>query len=197
MAVIEETIEVHVPLHAAYDQWARFEEFPRFMEGVEEVEQINETTLEWRATDAGSERRWRARIVEQVPDQRITWVVSGGARNDGSVSFGSVGPDSTRVSLLVDVDPLSDVGALGASMGSGDAVGSVRTRVRGDLERFRDLVEARDPAARDRHVAASSDGDTRVAAGGTASPDPGWPGVAGQNVASAESADESEDHGPA
>lgn len=137
MAVIDQSIDVKVPLHTAYNQWSQFEDFPRFMEGIEQVHQLNETTLEWRAKVAGVEKSWRARIVEQVPDQRITWVSTGGARNDGTVSFTSLGPDMTRVNLLLEVEPE------GPAAQAGTALGVVRNRVTGDLERFRDFIEAR------------------------------------------------------
>jgi len=139
MAVIEETVDVKVPLHVAYDQWTQFEDFPRFMEGVEQVEQLTETTLEWRARIAGVEKRWRTRIVEQVPDQRITWVSVEGARTNSTVSFSSLGGDTTRVSLLIDVEPEGPVANIGA------ALGLVRGRSRGDLERFSDFIQGRGP----------------------------------------------------
>jgi uncharacterized membrane protein len=137
MAVIDQTVDVHVPLHTAYDQWTQFEDFPRFMEGVEQVHQLDDTTLEWRARIAGAERSWRARIVEQVPDQRITWIATGGARNDGTVSFSSLGANTTRVNLLMDVEPEGPVET------AGSALGLVRMRIKGDLERFRDFIEER------------------------------------------------------
>ncbi len=137
MAVIDQTIDVKVPLHTAYNQWTQFEDFPRFMEGIEQVHQLNETTLEWRAKVAGVEKSWRARIVEQVPDQRITWVSTGGARNDGTVSFTSLAPDMTRVNLLLEVEPE------GPAQQAGTALGVLRNQVTGDLERFRDFIEAR------------------------------------------------------
>jgi uncharacterized membrane protein len=34
---ITESVDVGVPVRAAYDQWTQFGAFPRFMEGVEEV----------------------------------------------------------------------------------------------------------------------------------------------------------------
>ena len=137
MAVIDQSIDVNVPLHTAYDQWTQFEDFPRFMEGVEQVHQLDDTTLEWRAKIAGVEKVWRARILEQVPDRRVTWTSIDGARNDGTVSFSSLDAASTRVNLLLEVEPET------ALEKAGTALGVVRARVRGDLERFRDFVEAR------------------------------------------------------
>ena len=94
MAIIQETVDVNVPVRTAYDQWTQFEDFPRFMENVEQVHQIDPTTLDWRASVAGVEKKWRARITDQVPDRRIAWESTSGARNDGTVTFdrGGRGP---------------------------------------------------------------------------------------------------------
>ena len=73
MSEIIETIDVDVPVRTAYDQWTQFESFPMFMEGVERVEQLDDTTLRWTAEIAGQKRSWKAKITEQTPDQRIAW----------------------------------------------------------------------------------------------------------------------------
>ncbi len=160
MAVIDQTIDVKVPPHTAYNQWTQFEDFPRFMEGVEQVHQLNETTLEWRAKVAGVEKSWRARIVEQVPDQRITWVSTGGVRNDGTVSFSSLGPEQTRVNLLLEVEPE------GPAEQAGTALGVLRNRVKGDLERFRDFIEARGTESGAWRGEVRSGSETSSSAGG-------------------------------
>ncbi len=54
MATIEQSIEVEAPLKTVYNQWTQFEEFPRFMEGVEEVEQLDDTHLRRVAAFGGS-----------------------------------------------------------------------------------------------------------------------------------------------
>lgn len=137
MAIIQETIDVRVPVRSAYDQWTQFEDFPRFMENVERVQQLDATTLEWRASIAGIEKRWQARIIEQVPDRRIAWASIEGARNDGTVTFDSVGSDTTRVTLQLQVEHDGPVES------AGSALGLVRQSVHGDLQRFRDFIEAR------------------------------------------------------
>src|SRR5438094_3966883 len=85
MATIEKSIDVEVPVRAAYNQWTQFEDFPRFMEGVEEVKQVSDTRLHWIAEIAGVRREWDAEITEQTPDQRIAWKTTSGAQNDGVV----------------------------------------------------------------------------------------------------------------
>ena len=53
MSTIEQSIEVEAPVRPVYNQWTQFEEFPRFMEGVQHVKQLDDTRLEWKAEIAG------------------------------------------------------------------------------------------------------------------------------------------------
>lgn len=137
MSQIIESIEVDVPVRVAYDQWTQFEEFPRFMEGVEKVEQLDDTTLRWTAEIAGVKKTWKARITEQTPDQRIAWTSIEGATNAGVVTFHRLDDRETRVTLQLDVEPE------GAVESVGDALGFVRRQAKKDLERFKEFVESR------------------------------------------------------
>ena len=137
MAYIEESIDVESPIRTVYNQWTQFAEFPHFMEGVKEVRQIDDKRLFWRAVIAGKEVEWHAEITEQVPDQRIAWVSTSGVSNAGSVSFKASGPTRTRVTLRLDYDPE------GVRESAAAALGIVRTRVTGDLERFKKFIESR------------------------------------------------------
>ena len=134
---IEKQIEVHVPVHTAYNQWTQFEDFPRFMEGVKEVRQLDDKRLHWRAMIAGKEKEWDAEIFEQVPDHKIAWRSTSGARNDGIVTFDKRGDNVTLVTLHLDYDPE------GAVENVGDKLGVVSHRVEGDLKRFKEFVESR------------------------------------------------------
>ena len=78
MSTIEQSIEVDVPVRTAYNQWTQFEEFPRFMEGVEEVRQLDDTHLHWRTKVGGREQEFDAQITEQRPDERIAWTATQG-----------------------------------------------------------------------------------------------------------------------
>ena len=140
MSRITETIDVDVPVRVAYDQWTQFESFPRFMEGIDRVVQADDTTLDWTATIAGKVKHWRAEITEQRPDELIAWRSTEGAQNDGQVRFEPLGADRTRIESLVDVEPE------GLVEKAGDALGIVERRVKGDLERFKEYVEARGQA---------------------------------------------------
>jgi uncharacterized membrane protein len=86
MAYIEKTIEINVPVKTAYNQWTQFEEFPRFMEGVKQVKQLDDTHLHWKAEIGGKEKEWNAEITEQSPDQRIAWTSVDGAWAGGTVT---------------------------------------------------------------------------------------------------------------
>jgi uncharacterized membrane protein len=134
---IEEVIEVAVPLTTAYNQWTQFEDFPRFMEGVDEVRQLDDTLLHWAATVGGKRAEWDAKIVEQEPDRRITWESTDGKQTRGTVSFEHVGEGRTRIRMHMSYTPE------GVAEKVGSAVGLDSRRVRGDLERFRDLIEER------------------------------------------------------
>jgi uncharacterized membrane protein len=137
VAKIEQSIEVNVPVSTAYNQWTQFEEFPRFMEGVKSVRQLDDTTLEWTAEIAGDEETWTAEISEQSPDERIAWHAIGGKTNAGVVTFHYIDDDTTRVMLQMDWEPE------GAMQKAGEAMGLDDRRVKGDLERFKEFIETR------------------------------------------------------
>jgi uncharacterized membrane protein len=137
MATIEKSIEVNAPATTVYNQWTQFEEFPRFMEGVKEVRQLDDKRLHWKAEIAGKDEEWDAEITEQIPDQRISWRSLGGAKNVGMVSFDPVDANRTRVTLRLDYDPQGVVETVGS------ALGILSARVQGDLERFKQFIESR------------------------------------------------------
>jgi uncharacterized membrane protein len=137
MSTLEKSIEVSVPVRTAYNQWTQFEEFPRFMEGVKEVNQLDDTHLHWKAAIAGQEKEWDAEITEQTPDQRIAWTSRGGAINGGVVTFHRLSDARSKVMLQLEYAPQ------GVAENVGDALGVVSLRVQGDLERFKEFIEKR------------------------------------------------------
>ena len=140
MSEILEAIDVDVPVKTAYDQWTQFETFPKFMDGVKSVRQLDDTTLEWVASVAGKEKTWKAKITEQEPDQRIAWTATEGAHNAGVVTFHRLEEGKSRVTLQLDVDPEGPIENIG------DALGLVKGRVKGDMERFKSFIEERGAA---------------------------------------------------
>jgi uncharacterized membrane protein len=137
MATIERSIEVAVPVRTAYNQWTQFEEFPRFMEGVKSVRQVDDRRLVWRAEVGGREKEWEAEITEQHPDERIAWRSLTGASNAGVVTFHRLSDTHSKIMLQLDYEPE------GVTETVGDALGVVTARVRGDLERFKAFIESR------------------------------------------------------
>jgi uncharacterized membrane protein len=134
---ITESIEVGVPVSTAYNQWTQFEDFPLFMEGVDHVQQLDDIRLHWAATIAGKKAEWDAKIVEQHPDRLISWISEDGKKTRGTVTFEERGPARTLISLSMSYQPEGMPEAIGS------AAGLDERRVRGDLERFKELIESR------------------------------------------------------
>ena len=137
METIEKSVEVDAPISTVYNQWTQFEEFPRFMEGVKQVRQLDDKRLHWHAEIAGKDKEWDAEIYRQEPDRSIAWRSTSGAQNGGEVSFSSAGTNGTRVTLRMSYDPEGFIENLG------DALGAVSIRVQGDLDRFKEFIESR------------------------------------------------------
>lgn len=137
MALIEKSVEVQVPVRTAYNQWSQFEEFPKFMEGVVQVQQLDSTHLHWKAKIAGKEKQWDAVITEQHPDERIAWKSTQGAKNAGVVTFHRLSDQTSKIMLQLDYEPE------GVVENVGDAFGAVSLRVEGDLTRFKEFIETR------------------------------------------------------
>ncbi|MEW2304262.1 SRPBCC family protein [Streptomyces sp. NPDC006655] len=138
MSTVKEAVDVGVPLHTAYNQWTQFEDFPNFMEGVEEVRQLDDRHNHWTTSIGGVRREFDTEIVDQLPDDRITWrATDGDTRQRGTVRFESLDDAHTRVELTMDVEPsgLAEKGA--------DALGMIDRRVKGDLRRFKEFIEQR------------------------------------------------------
>ena len=137
MSTVEESIEINAPLRAVYNQWTQFEEFPRFMEGVEEIRQIDDTHLHWVAEFGGSRHEWDAEITEQKPDERVAWQSTDGKDNAGVVTFHKIDDSTTRIMVQLDFVPEGIKEKVGAAIGSADR------RVAADLERFKTFIEER------------------------------------------------------
>jgi uncharacterized membrane protein len=137
MSNITKSIDVSVPVRTAYNQWTQFESFPHFMEGVEEVQQLDETHLHWRAKVAGKEAEWDAVITEQIPDERVAWSSTSGKPNGGVVTFHRLGEDQTRVTVQMDYEPEGIVENVGSMVGADDR------RIQGDLDKFKEFIESR------------------------------------------------------
>ena len=132
---VADRIEVDRPVDMVYNQWTQFEEFPRFMGGVESVRQLDDLTLHWQARIGGVSREWDARITEQQPDQRIAWESTTGATNRGVVSFRPITADRTEIELQLEFE------GEGLLEKAGEKLGLVESQARSDLERFKQYIE--------------------------------------------------------
>ncbi|HZU74985.1 MAG TPA: SRPBCC family protein [Acidimicrobiales bacterium] len=137
MSVIEQAVEVDVPVRTAYDQWTQFEDFPHFMEGVESVAQITDTKLHWRTKVGPVVREFDADITEQTPDQRIAWCSTSGPTHSGVVTFHRIADARSRIMLQLEIDPDGFVEQ------AGDKLGLLKRRTKGDMERFKEFIESR------------------------------------------------------
>jgi uncharacterized membrane protein len=137
MGEVKESIEVNVPVSTAYNQWTQFEDFPKFMDNVESVTQLDDTHLRWIAEIGGKREEWKAEITQQVPDEIIAWRSLEGRDNSGSVRFEPLGTDRTRIDVTLTWEPEGLVEA------TADKIGVSGRAVNVDLENFKQLIEVR------------------------------------------------------
>jgi uncharacterized membrane protein len=137
MAEVRESIEVNVPVSTAYNQWTQFEEFPQFMENVQSVTQLDDTHLRWIAEVGNNREEWKAEITQQEPDRVVAWRAIDGRENSGRVEFEQLGPDRTRIDVVMTWEPEGLVEA------TADKIGASDRAVKVDLERFKGLIESR------------------------------------------------------
>lgn len=135
--LVRETIIVEVPVHVAYDQWMRFEDYPLFMDGVQEVRLRDDNTVHWKANFSGSPVEWDAAITEQVPSQRMSWRCTTGAPGTGTLSLKPLTDNRTRVVLEM------TFGEQEQNSASREELRAARVATRGNLRRFKELVEGR------------------------------------------------------
>lgn len=137
MATVNQSIEVDVPVSVAYNQWTQFESFPEFMDGVEAVEQIDDTALHFTTNLSGIKSEFTAQILDQVPDTLISWASTDGPRNSGEVRFEPLDDNRTGVSVHIEWEPETLKEKIGAVLRADDLQVSV------DLERFKKFIEHR------------------------------------------------------
>ena len=137
MAVIEQSIELDVPVNVAYNQWTQFEEFPSFMDGVDQVRQLDDTHLHWVVSHDGKTFEFDTEISEQRPDERVAWTTTDGKAHSGVVTFHRLSEESSRIMVQMYWKPEGMLESLGAKLGRDDR------RIKADLERFKKLVEHR------------------------------------------------------
>ena len=136
MATHEASIEVERPVQTVYNQWTQFASFPKFMGGVERIDQLDDKRLHWVTKVAGVQREFDAQITEQTPDQRIAWKSTDGTSHAGVVTFHRLGESQTKIMLQLDIEPE------GLTEKVGDKAGIVQHQVKSDLDRFKEFIES-------------------------------------------------------
>lgn len=137
MSTITDSVDVNVDVSTAYNQWTQFESFPQFMEGVEEVRQIDDTHLHWVTKVGPVTREFDATVTEQHPDERVAWRSDDGPEHAGVVTFHRLDENTTKVTVQMSIDPEGFVENVG------DKAGILKLRVKGDLDNFKDFIENR------------------------------------------------------
>jgi uncharacterized membrane protein len=128
---VQQSVDVPVPVSAAYNQWTQFEEWPKFMHRLQSVSQEDETHVNFKAKIWGISKEFTAEIVEQRPDERIEWRVTQGLSHKGVVTFHELADRLTRIELSMDVEPGSMIEKAARGMRH------VKRAVRADLHRFK------------------------------------------------------------
>jgi uncharacterized membrane protein len=136
MATVKDSIEVNVSAALAHAYWSRFEEFPKFMEEVQEIKRYSPDTIHWKAKIAGKEEEWDAKVTENIPSRRIVWKSTSGLKNNGAVMFEPISPTTTRVELEMEYEPK------GVTEKVGEMLGIDKNRVHKNLESFKRYAES-------------------------------------------------------
>ena len=137
MSTTTASVDVNRPIDVVYNQWTQFESFPEFMEGVERIDQRDDTHLHWVIKVGGVTREFDATVTEQHPEERVAWKSVSGPDHAGVVTFHRLDDDTTRVTTQMDVDPEGFIENVA------DKLGILKARVNGDLERFKKFIESR------------------------------------------------------
>lgn len=179
---VEKSILVNVPMSTAYNQWTQFEDFPQFMNGITSVSHLSDDRLQWVAQIAGVKRQWEAKILQQVPDQKVAWAATSGATNAGEVTFADVGGGQTSVHLSLEYEPEGIVEKVG------DKLNVIENQAEGDLQRFKKFIEAEGYATGAWRGTVNPDAQVStpgVEHAAASSGDSGKAGVSGKAVAAA------------
>jgi uncharacterized membrane protein len=136
MSHVIETVDVAVPVAAAYNVWTQFEDFPKFLDEVESIQQVTDTLTIWKVKIGSVEREFEANITEQHPDERVAWTSTGGeVDHAGVVTFHKLSDTETRVTVQIDWEPAGVLEILGSALGVDNHA------IKKDLQNFKEYVE--------------------------------------------------------
>ena len=135
MTTIQRIVDVRVPARAAYAQWASFESFPRFIEGVHRVRRVDTWLTRWETRIREVRREFDVEIIARHPGELIAWNAVDGLAHGGMVTFTQLGGDDTLVRLMIRYEP--DL----LPRQSATALAALCAELTDDLQRFKRLVE--------------------------------------------------------
>ena len=143
MQRVERSIRVSAPVSKVYDYWRDFQNFPRFMEHVEEVRLLDGdgTLSHWKFKGPlGTKAEFDARLTSDKPNKEIAWnSTEGSIQTSGAVTFTELN-DNTQVHVVMQwADP--PAGAVGEAMSR--LLQDPDKMLEEDLQRFKDIVEGR------------------------------------------------------
>jgi uncharacterized membrane protein len=137
---VHESIEVQSPLQDVFRYWSNFENFPSFMQNVEEVRMSGRDTSHWRVKGPlGKSVEFDARTTEMDPERGIGWNTTGGeVMTSGEARFEEVSPGRTRIEVTMNYTdpPGGKVGEVAANL-----ISNPERNLREDVENFARIVE--------------------------------------------------------
>jgi hypothetical protein len=131
---IQRWTDVAAPIDVVYERWTDFEEFPKFMHRVLNVEQEN-GKVSWEEKIWFSRREWEGEITERRKNDRIAWKTTKGTSHKGLVTFHKLDARLTRVMVDMDFQPSGMIEKMASGMRF------VKRAVESDLARFKAYVE--------------------------------------------------------
>jgi len=136
MSMVQQAVEVSAPLHTVYEQLAAFENYPRFMSGVQEVTPLGSDRTHWIMEVDGKRREFDAQITERSLDKRVSWSTMEGPLLAETITLRPMGETKTQVVAQLE----ADIAFLMPSGRHGQA--SLIKRLKADLTTFKSLVES-------------------------------------------------------
>lgn len=111
---LAETIDVDAPVAVSWALWSDVTAWPTFLSHVRNVTRIDRVSFSWWLSLPGADKAFTAELTEVVPHERIAWRTVDGVEHAGVVTFHSLSPTSSRVSLRIEYHPQGFIEHLGA-----------------------------------------------------------------------------------
>jgi uncharacterized membrane protein len=99
MNAAEKSIIVNAPVAEVYERWLRFEELPKFINTLGNIERIDDTHFSFSNIRDGKEQRGVIEVMRQIPERRIAWRTIADGVGLGVVSFEPLSDTSTEITL--------------------------------------------------------------------------------------------------